>query len=304
MADIKQSFNQVDIEREDEFIHTILRFYKIQQNICLPAIVRKVYPEKHTVDAELLCSYVTTDGKEIKRALLSEIPWKQMRHGGFFIDFPISVGDTGWVIAGDRDSEKIRESNSDTDISKNKGSAMPETNGIDEFQYGVFIPDSWAKPNEKAKDSLVIGTRDNNGNVNGYISLDKNGGFEVDNDNGHIELSSDGSIILSNKNCVIKVSADGNCIVSNENGKIELTPDGKFKASNNHGYIELTKDGTFRINKNDKTIEIDPTKVLTKLIANLRYDSSTNQLQWDEFTIRGIDYKKTGSMNVELPKTK
>lgn len=282
MADIKQSFNQVDIEREDEFIHTILRFYKIQQNICLPAIVRKVYPEKHTVDAELLCSYVTTDGKEIKRAELIDIPWLQINHGGFFIDFPISEGDTGWIIAGDRDSEKIRENNSNTNVSQNKGSGKPETFGIGEFQYGVFIPDSWAKPNEKAKDSLVIGARDDDGNVNGYIGLDKNGGFEVDNDNGHIELSSDGSIILSNKNCVIKVSADGNCVVSNDNGK-----------------IELTLDGTFRINKSDKTIEIDPTKVLTKLIANLRYDISTHQLQWDEYSIRGLPFEKTNSAIIQ-----
>ena len=231
MADIKQSFNQVDIEREDEFIHTILRFYKIQQNICLPAIVRKVYPEKHTVDAELLCSYVTTDGKEIKRALLSEIPWKQMRHGGFFIDFPISVGDTGWVVAGDRDSEKIRESNSDTDISKNKGSTMPETNGIDEFQYGVFIPDSWAKPFKNAENNLVIGKIDSNGKEKGFI--------------------------------------------------------------------EITSDGLLKVTKNSKTISIDTEAVLEKVVANFRYDITSHQLQWDEFTIRGIDYEKTGSMNIQ-----
>ena len=190
ISDSKETFNQIDIRNENEFLRTLFRFERIKRNVCLPAIVTDVDDEKHTVDVLVLCNYVTPDGKEIKRAKLVDVPWMQMRHGGFFIDFPIDIGDTGWVFAADRENASIRENNSEEDSSNNKGPSIPEIRSIGEFQFGVFIPDSWCKQQEISKNKLAIGTR-NNGKTRAHLAITKDGKVEVVGDKASIKADSD-----------------------------------------------------------------------------------------------------------------
>ena len=58
----------------------------------------------------------------------------RMMAGGFLIDFPIAAGDTGWLIAVDRDA---------LDVKTRSGTALPRSSVVNSYKSGFWIPDQW-----------------------------------------------------------------------------------------------------------------------------------------------------------------
>jgi len=132
---------------------TLFNFERITRSGMLPAVVTKVN-DGHTVDCIILCNRAKIeDGRVVnfKRETVKEVPWMQVMHGGYLIDCPISEGDTGWIIAGDRQNRDIREKNANIDPQENEGPQDLSSYGIGKFEFGLFIPDNWTS-DSPAKD--------------------------------------------------------------------------------------------------------------------------------------------------------
>lgn len=74
---------------------------------------------------------------------------------GYLIDMPIKVGDTGWIIAADCDTEEAKKS---TEIE------LPPSMIKNQYSFGFFIPDAFGErplnDDDKSDNRLVISTDD------------------------------------------------------------------------------------------------------------------------------------------------
>lgn len=161
---VVRQYNIAKMESEPTYIGELFHQMDIAREHCLPCIVTAYDASKNTVDVKPLANHTRDNGKEIEeieRPELKGIPLLRFAHGGFRISAPLFVGDTGYVIAGDRSCRKIIEGNStelyadDADGKKNKGAGKPDDCSLTKFYNGFFVPCSWASA-ESTGGSLVI----------------------------------------------------------------------------------------------------------------------------------------------------
>jgi hypothetical protein len=109
-------------------------FQKMMQamNGMLPAIVTAYDRETNRVSAQLAINLVTTDGQQVPRPNLVNIPVLILGGGTFSISFPVQVGDLGWVLASDRDISLFLQTYLQT---------SPNTSRMNNFADSLFIPD-------------------------------------------------------------------------------------------------------------------------------------------------------------------
>ena len=158
--------------------------FKVNLNVCVPAIVTKVNEDKTrmvTVQPIPNRKFRTESGLvDIKRGEVT-VPCMTFIHGGYILSSPLFVGDTGWLIAGDRDAIEALKENStipQKDKSDNKGPQSIESYSVNEFDFGFFIPDSWAElpeTYEKLKDNFTIGNVTTDDDTTCYLTIDKKG---------------------------------------------------------------------------------------------------------------------------------
>ena len=158
--------------------------FKVNLNVCVPAIVTKVNEDKTrmvTVQPIPNRKFRTESGLvDIKRGEVT-VPCMTFIHGGYILSSPLFVGDTGWLIAGDRDAIEALKENStipQKDKSDNKGPQSIESYSVNEFDFGFFIPDSWAnlpETYEKLKDNFTIGNVTTDDATRCYLTIDKKG---------------------------------------------------------------------------------------------------------------------------------
>lgn len=119
-----------------------------QTNTCIPAIVEEYDREKNVVTVQPAISEAIAGGKYIERAQL-KVPVFQPAGGGFVLSFPLQKGDTGWLIACDRDISLFKQQ---------KTKINPNTYRTHSFEDSFFIPDfvNGFKPDKDMKDCLVL----------------------------------------------------------------------------------------------------------------------------------------------------
>lgn len=170
-------------------------FYELQT--CMPAIFLGYKDDKRETGMGIvkpLVKLVDADGQTYERGEM-ELPIRQFQHGTFMIDAPLVEGDTGWLIAGDRDNTNVLLNNGaiqavDSGIGKrgeqgvplgNDGPQDPGFLDSHKYLYGFFLPDKWGGiplPPEM-KDSLVIGQVNPNATSHGRFVLDPDGTIHV-----------------------------------------------------------------------------------------------------------------------------
>ena len=117
-------------------------------NGMLPAQVTSYDREKNRVEVQLMISLKTTDGSQIPRPHLVNIPVLALGGGTFSISFPLKAGDVGWVIAADRDISTFLQNYTQT---------APPTTRMHNFADGMFIPDLMKNYNiSSANEDYVI----------------------------------------------------------------------------------------------------------------------------------------------------
>lgn len=245
------------------------RYRDINLECCIPAIVVDDTLDEsinarntHVVKVQPLVNMVSSTGETLQRPVI-DATMLRLVSGRYCVDFPINKGDTGWLIASDRDTFTQKSANSNIDTSKNKGAINPNTYELHKYRHGFFIPDSWAKLNLKDfSGSLIIGDIGDDGIPDNYITVNRA--------KGAIDIVSSNSMSISTKRSVIK-STESTVI---DSPKLIVTGDTDIKGKTQTHGIKVIGDAeitgkadvlngatirnTLRILSGNKIVDIDP----------------------------------------------
>lgn len=138
-----------------------------EMEVCIPACIYSYDATTHKANVLPLVKGGFFDGKEwsyeVKDVIKDVSVW-QLNCGGISIDFPLHIGDTGWLIASDRNTEQLKqagaltasvlEGNRSQNFIENEYAQEPANHGMHLLTNGFFIPDNWGrKENFRYKDS-------------------------------------------------------------------------------------------------------------------------------------------------------
>lgn len=101
----------------------------------MPAQVVKYDRVKNVATVQPLIAIVGTGGQVLARAPVSSVRVLALGGGGFFVNFPLQVGDKGWIEASDRDISLF---------AKTMALQPPNTQRMHSFEDGRFVPDVYA----------------------------------------------------------------------------------------------------------------------------------------------------------------
>lgn len=255
--------------------NAVMRTFGLNFETCIPAIVEEYNRNSHMVLARPLVNMVSASGEQLKRDII-EVPARRIQHGGFLIDIPILKGDTGWIIASDRDSENALLSNcydTDENGTSNKGPQRPNTKNIHKYRFGFFIPDRWGYISldriDPSDDASLIDGKDHTGNavirsMNGKtrISISKDGDVDITLNEGGGKSS-----LTLNADLTVRgnISASGNLssgghgsfagyITTNDSisASGEIFADGKI-GSNEEIYVNVDSDNSVKLSNHKHT---------------------------------------------------
>ena len=135
-----------------------LALNKMQQKLCimLPCKVLKVDRNKNIVTVLPLITLLASNGQTPSRGAVEGIPIGNLSAGGFIINFPVKVGDYGYIKSNDRDISLFKKSFT---LSK------PNTTRKNDFADAVYVPDvidyNKYQIASEDMDALVIQSYDN-----------------------------------------------------------------------------------------------------------------------------------------------
>jgi hypothetical protein len=159
------TFDPAVAESDIGFFKALFRIHDVARETAIPCIVRSYDAEKCRASVQPLVNNVVrnVDGeKEIERPTYEDIPVMRICRGGFSVSMPLFAGDTGILLALDRNCASAIEHNSSA-LSKeqtdedgdNKGPEKPDDMSTASFANGVFIPFSFS-PSDDDKESITI----------------------------------------------------------------------------------------------------------------------------------------------------
>ena len=112
-------------------LEEVLKNYSLNLENVLPAVVVSHDRAANTVVVTPAINMIGTDGEPIQRVNLT-LPVHVFGGGGIVISTPLQSGDTGWIIACDRDITLFKQS---LKVSN------PNTYRTHKFAFGFFMPD-------------------------------------------------------------------------------------------------------------------------------------------------------------------
>lgn len=270
-------YDPAALESEPGYISELLHQFQIQIEQCIPCIVTKYNEEDCTVSVQPLPQRAinTEEGLAYKdRPIIPLVPILRFLHGGFSINSPIFVGDTGYLIASDRSCSSAQKENSSTLFSddsqkeKNKGSLPPDDLSLGQYTSGFFLPCSWSKE----------------GNHNGELVIEGIGKQPNDGKWQKIRLSNNGTITIETKGRHIIVDNGG---ISLSSGYVDLSVlDDRIVTDCDKSHIEQSKD-FIEIKYDTNKVVIDKNGITYSgnvdesgtIISDIRYDKSSHQIQ-------------------------
>jgi hypothetical protein len=101
------------------------------QNV-IPAIVQSYDKATNRAIVKPAITGVASQGQKISKEPYIDIPVLNLSGGGFIISFPIKQGDTGWLVACDRNISIFKQ---------NLTESAPNDYRKHKFEDGFFIPD-------------------------------------------------------------------------------------------------------------------------------------------------------------------
>lgn len=107
-------FNPADIGNLDGLLNYFEDLLNMNLECCLPAIVESYDRSTNSAVIQPAISAVASSGQKIPRDRLFSIPVLTLSGGGFFISFPVRKGDTGWLVASDRDISIFKQNLEET----------------------------------------------------------------------------------------------------------------------------------------------------------------------------------------------
>ena len=150
--DIRSTFDIAETKTPVGFFKALFRLTDATREGCIPAVVVQREDERGLIRVlPIAKTMMQTKDKligENKKPLWVR-PFK-IFHGGFHIHAPLFIGDTGYIIAIDRDcmtaiqkNEKPVEKDGNLDEFKEKNTSNPDDLTPQRYNYGFFLPCSW-----------------------------------------------------------------------------------------------------------------------------------------------------------------
>ena len=150
--DIRSTFDISETKTPVGFFKALFRLTDATREGCIPAVVVQREDERGLIRVLPIAKTM----KQTKDKLIGENkkplwvrPFK-IFHGGFHIHAPLFIGDTGYLIAIDRDcmtaiqkNEKPVEEDGNLDELKEKNTSNPDDLTPQRYNYGFFLPCSW-----------------------------------------------------------------------------------------------------------------------------------------------------------------
>lgn len=116
------------------------------QNV-IPAIVQSYDKATNRAIVKPAITGVASQGQKISKEPYIDIPVLNLSGGGFVISFPIKQGDTGWLVACDRNISIFKQ---------NLTESAPNDYRKHKFEDGFFIPDKINNTPSSNTNSLLI----------------------------------------------------------------------------------------------------------------------------------------------------
>lgn len=157
------SFSSDQIATAESLFRTLFRLHDVAKDGVIPAIVTGYSPRTHYVAVKPLVRFaenkVGEEGSDGVTVSFEDRPvYKvkayQQRHGNFIIDFPLRKGDTGFLVAVDRNWGAARNSNDKIFADENAGPENPGTFETATFANGIFYPFSFTNDKKHSEKPL------------------------------------------------------------------------------------------------------------------------------------------------------
>ena len=141
-------------------------------DICFPVCVYSYDRSSHTVEVMPLVKmgYFNGEWNYIRRQPF-KVTIRNIQCGGFTIDYPVYIGDTGWVFSSDRDTLLVKSEGALTNsvlahdrsiqVVEDDYQQRPNQPTLHSFADGFFLPDNWGKwETSRYKDNYGISIGD------------------------------------------------------------------------------------------------------------------------------------------------
>ena len=209
----RSTFDPTEAETEIGFFKALFRLTDATREGCIPAVVVQREDERGLIRVLPIAKTM----KQTKDKLIGENkkplwvrPFK-IFHGGFHIHTPLFIGDTGYLIAIDRDcmtaiqkNEKPVEKDGNLDELKDKNTSNPDDLTPQRYNYGFFLPCSWVlNDGELLKEHF---NRDEGTLKDKFVVSN---GKKIDEDEScYITISREGVIEIHSTNSLARVNKD------------------------------------------------------------------------------------------------
>ena len=211
--DIRSTFDIAETKTPVGFFKALFRLTDATREGCIPAVVVQREDERGLIRVlPIAKTMMQTKDKligENKKPLWVR-PFK-IFHGGFHIHTPLFIGDTGYLIAIDRDcmtaiqkNEKPVEKDGNLDELKEKNTSNPDDLTPQRYNYGFFLPGSWVlNDGELLKEHF---NRDEGTLKDKFVVSN---GKKIDEDEScYITISRDGVIEIHSTNSLARVGKE------------------------------------------------------------------------------------------------
>ena len=237
-SEFRSTFDPTEAETEIGFFKALFHLTDAAREGCIPAVVVQREDERGLIRVLPIAKTM----KQTKDKLIGENkqplwvrPFK-IFHGGFHIHAPLFIGDTGYLIAIDRDcmtaiqkNEKPVEKDGNLDELKEKNTSNPDDLTPQRYNYGFFLPCSWVlNDGELLKEHF---NRDEGTLKDKFVVSN---GKKIDEDEScYITISREGVIEIHSTNSLARISKDSVDLMCRDS-----IDDGEYKDEDGNTHIK------------------------------------------------------------------
>ena len=247
------------------FYKELFRLADSARETCLPCVVIEQENDNGLIQVVPIINSMIQMSDRMVGVRRGAVYVRPMRflHGGFMIQAPILVGDTGYLVSCDRDcSDAIRANeNIQTDNADHKEVLKdrikdPNTVDCQKYHYGFFIPCSWVRNESESmkgmfgrdegifKDRLVISNYRKAGeDGSAFITIDREGNIMVATENSKAFVNKNGIQIANRTDKTNDSDLSKSRAVKIDGEKCWVYHNGENEDSEDTNGIVASKDG-------------------------------------------------------------
>ena len=182
--------NREEIKALPLIWQNLLRQFSLDIETALPAVVLSYDRLNNIVTCRPAINRITVENKSVERSEVV-VPCLNLAGGGIGINLPLKAGNTGWIIAADRNTENFKQTLAVAD---------PNTFEIHRYEHGFFIPDkiSGFEVAEEDSDALVIQTLDGTTKIaigDGQVSITSKNNVKVNSVTADVTVATSANVI-------------------------------------------------------------------------------------------------------------